>query len=168
VPARVPVAGFSPNRSQRRILSRNKDLRIEVVEDISYDEHFDLYSRYICGRHRDGDMYPPDRAQFNSFLTHEWGATRFVEFREHERLLAVAVLDRLDNGISAIYTFYEPEASSRSLGSFVILWQIELARELELPAVYLGYWIRNCRKMNYKTRYRPIELLTNGHWVRVD
>jgi arginine-tRNA-protein transferase len=168
VPARVPVAGFSPNRSQRRILSRNKDLRIEVVEDISSDEHFDLYSRYICGRHRDGDMYPPDRAQFNSFLTHEWGATRFVEFREHERLLAVAVLDRLDNGISAIYTFYEPEASSRGLGSFVILWQIELARELELPAVYLGYWIRNCRKMNYKTRYRPIELLTNGHWVRVD
>jgi arginine-tRNA-protein transferase len=168
VPARVPVAGFSPNRSQRRILSRNKDLRIEVVEDISSDEHFDLYSRYICGRHRDGDMYPPDRAQFNSFLTREWGATRFVEFREHERLLAVAVLDRLDNGISAIYTFYEPEASSRSLGSFVILWQIELARELELPAVYLGYWIRNCRKMNYKTRYRPIELLTNGHWVRVD
>jgi arginine-tRNA-protein transferase len=83
-------------------------------------------------------------------------------------VLAVAVLDRLDNGISAIYTFYEPEASSRSLGSFVILWQIELARELELPAVYLGYWIRNCRKMNYKTRYRPIELLTNGHWVRVD
>jgi arginine-tRNA-protein transferase len=73
-------------------------------------------------------MYPPDREQFNSFLTREWEATRFVEFREHERLLAVAVLDRLDNGISAIYTFYEPEASSRSLGSFVVLWQMELAR----------------------------------------
>jgi len=168
VPARVPVAGFKPNRSQRRILARNSDLQAEVADDISTDEHFALYSRYISGRHRDGDMYPPDREQFNSFLTREWGTTRFVEFRDAERLLAVAVLDRLENGVSAIYTFYDPAESSRSLGSFVILWQIGLARELGLPAVYLGYWIRNCRKMNYKTRFRPIELLTNGHWVRVD
>jgi arginine-tRNA-protein transferase len=168
VPARVPVSSFSPNRGQRRVLARNQDLDIGVVEDISSDEHFDLYSRYIRGRHRDGDMYPPDREQFNSFLTREWETTRFVEFRDDSRLLAVAVLDRLDNGISAIYTFYEPEEAARSLGSFVILWQISLARELDLPAVYLGYWIRNCRKMNYKTRFRPIELLTNGHWVRVD
>ena len=168
VPARVPVAGFRANRSQRRILARNSDLQAEVVDDISTDEHFALYSSYISGRHRDGDMYPPDREQFNSFLTREWGTTRFVEFRAAGRLLAVAVLDRLENGVSAIYTFYDPAESSRSLGSFVILWQIGLARELGLPAVYLGYWIRNCRKMNYKTRFRPIELLTNGHWVRVD
>ncbi len=168
VPARVPVASFSANRSQRRILARNQDLRIDVVEDISSDEHFGLYSRYICGRHSDGDMYPPDREQFNSFLTREWGTTQFVEFRDGECLIAVAVLDRLENGVSAIYTFYEPDASARSLGSFVILWQIGLARDLGLPAVYLGYWIRNCRKMNYKTRFRPIELLTNGHWIRVD
>ena len=168
VPARVPVGSFNPNRSQRRILARNRDLQVEVVEDISSDEHFDLYSRYIRGRHRDGDMYPPDREQFNSFLTREWGATRFVEFRDQGRLLALAVLDRLDNGISAIYTFYDPDESARSLGSFVILWQIGLARDLGLPAVYLGYWIRNCRKMNYKTRFRPSELLANGHWVRVD
>lgn len=168
VPARVPVAGFKANRSQRRILARNSALQADVVEDISTDEHFALYSNYISGRHRDGDMYPPDREQFNSFLTREWGTTRFVEFRDAGRLLAVAVLDRLENGVSAIYTFYDPAESTRSLGSFVILWQIELARELGLPAVYLGYWIRNCRKMNYKTRFRPIELLTNGHWVRVD
>lgn len=168
VPARVPVQSFEPNRSQRRIMARNSDLAVDAVEDISTEEHFALYSSYIEKRHRDGDMYPPDREQFNSFLTREWGTTSFVEFRLAGRLLAVAVLDRLDNGISAIYTFYDPDEGSRSLGSYVILWQIALARELGLPAVYLGYWIRNCRKMNYKTRFRPIELLANGHWVRVD
>ncbi|HQY70036.1 MAG TPA: arginyltransferase [Pseudomonadales bacterium] len=168
VPARVPVEAFAPNRSQRRILARNADLEARVVESINSDAHFALYSRYIEQRHRDGDMYPPDREQYDSFLTREWGSTSFVEFRAAGRLLAVAVMDRLENGLSAIYTYYEPAEEKRSLGSFVILWQIERARALALPAVYLGYWIRNCRKMNYKTRFRPIELLANGHWVRVD
>jgi len=168
VPARVPVEAFTPNRGQRRILARNRDLEAEVVDSIHSDAHFALYSRYIEQRHRDGDMYPPDREQYESFLTREWGSTSFVEFRAAGRLLAVAVVDRLENGLSAIYTYYEPGEEKRSLGSYVILWQIERARELALPAVYLGYWIRNCRKMNYKTRFRPIELLANGHWVRVD
>jgi len=168
VPARVPVEAFTPNRGQRRILARNRDLEAEVVDSIHSDAHFALYSRYIEQRHRDGDMYPPDREQYESFLTREWGSTSFVEFRAAGQLLAVAVMDRLENGLSAIYTYYEPAEEKRSLGSYVILWQIERARELSLPAVYLGYWIRNCRKMNYKTRFRPIELLANGHWVRVD
>jgi arginine-tRNA-protein transferase len=168
VPARVPVEAFTPNRGQRRILARNADLEAQVVDSIHSDAHFALYSRYIEQRHRDGDMYPPDREQYDSFLTREWGSTSFVEFRAAGQLLAVAVMDRLENGLSAIYTYYEPAAEKRSLGSYVILWQIERARELSLPAVYLGYWIRNCRKMNYKTRFRPIELLANGHWVRVD
>lgn len=168
VPARVPVDQFAPNRSQRRILARNADLEAGVVETIQTDEHFGLYSRYIETRHRDGDMYPPDREQYQSFLTREWGSTMFVEFRSRGRLLAVAVIDRLDNGLSAIYTFFEPDEEARSLGSLAILWQIEFARSLGLPAVYLGYWIRNCRKMNYKTRFRPIELLANGQWTRID
>jgi arginine-tRNA-protein transferase len=168
VPARVPVEAFTPNRGQRRILARNADLEAQVVDSIHSDAHFALYSRYIEQRHRDGDMYPPDREQYDSFLTREWGSTSFVEFRAAGQLLAVAVMDRLENGLSAIYTYYEPAEEKRSLGSYVILWQIERARELSLPAVYLGYWIRNCRKMNYKTRFRPIELLANGHWVRVD
>lgn len=168
VPARVPVAYFRQNRSQRRIMARNEDLDATLVSDIQTEEHFALYSRYIDARHRDGDMYPPDREQYSSFLTREWGSTSYVEFRVKEQLLAVAVLDRLENGLSAIYTFFDPAQTQRSLGSFVILWQIERARDLGLPAVYLGYWIRGCRKMNYKTRFRPIELLANGHWVRVD
>jgi len=168
VPARVPVQAFVPNRNQRRVLARNRDLDVSLAEHIQTEEHYALYSRYIAARHRDGDMYPPVRDQYNSFLTREWGTTSLVEFRAAGTLVAVAVMDRLDNGLSAIYTFYDSGEEARSLGTFVILWQIALARELQLPAVYLGYWIRNCRKMNYKTRFRPIELLANGHWVRVD
>lgn len=168
VPARVPVSQFTQNRSQRRIMARNTDLEAVLVNDIQGAEHFELYSRYIESRHQDGDMYPPDRDQYASFLTREWDSTSFVEFRADGELLAVAVLDRLDNGLSAIYTYFDPAHTQRSLGTYVILWQIERARDLGLPAVYLGYWIRNCRKMNYKTRFRPIELLANGHWVRVD
>ena len=168
VPARIPVDSFRPSRSQRRIFGRNADLEASNVQSIGSEEHFDLYCRYIRDRHSDGDMYPPDREQYDSFLTSEWGSTHFVEFRSGSRLLAVSVLDRLDNGIAAIYTYYEPDETARSLGSFVVLWQIELARRLGLPAVYLGYYIRDCRKMNYKIRFRPIELLANGRWVRVD
>ena len=168
MPARVPVQAFAPNRNQKRILARNRDLEVGLVEHVHADEHYDLYARYITARHRDGDMYPPDREQYRSFLTREWGTTSLVEFRAAGRLLAVAVMDRLDNGLSAIYTFFDPQELARSLGTFVILWQVALARELDLPALYLGYWIRNCRKMNYKTRFRPVELLANGHWVRVD
>jgi leucyl-tRNA---protein transferase len=168
VPARVPTADFQPNRSQRRIIARNSDLQTRIVDDIHTEEHFDLYQRYIEQRHRDGDMYPPDREQYDSFLTREWGSTSFVEFRDGDQLLAVAVVDRLDIGLSAIYTYYDPACERRSLGTYVILWQIRHALELGLAAVYLGYWIRNCRKMNYKTRFRPVELLANGHWIRVN
>jgi leucyl-tRNA---protein transferase len=168
VPARVNVEHFRLSRSQRRIMQRNADLEVREIERIDTAEHFALYSRYIHERHRDGDMYPPDREQFNSFLTREWGCTRFVEFRDTERPLAVAVLDQIESGLSAIYTFFDPDQSQRSLGTHVILWQIERARQLDLPALYLGYWIRNCRKMNYKTKFRPIELLVNGKWTRVD
>ena len=168
VPARVNVEQFRESRSQRRILSRNADLEAREIDRIDTAEHFALYSRYINARHRDGDMYPPDREQFNSFLTREWDCTRFVEFRAGTQLMAVAVLDRIEHGLSAIYTFFDPDQHGRSLGSHVILWQIEHARHLGLPALYLGYWIRNCRKMSYKTKFRPIELLVNGKWTRVD
>ncbi|MCG3169957.1 MAG: Aspartate/glutamate leucyltransferase [Pseudomonadales bacterium] len=168
IPARVPVDRFRPDRSQRRVLARNTDLEARTVASIDSELHFGLYSRYIRSRHSDGDMHPPDRAQYDSFLTREWGCTSYVEFRAADRLLAVAVLDRLDSGLSAIYTFYDPAEDRRSLGSYVILWQIAHARQLGLAAVYLGYWIRDCRKMSYKTRFRPVELLVNGQWVHVD
>ncbi|UFH51405.1 arginyltransferase [Pseudomonas sp. KNUC1026] len=168
VPARIPAEAFAPTRAQRRILKRNADLTVHERAPRFTEEYFDLYRRYIEQRHADGDMYPPSREQFSTFLVRELAFSRFFEFRLAGTLLAVAVTDILPNGLSAVYTFYEPEQEQRSLGRFAILWQIGEALRLELDAVYLGYWIKNCKKMNYKTQYRPIELLINQRWVTLN
>ena len=168
VPARIPVADFKPDRRQKRCLKRNQDLVVCEVGNIASDEHYQLYEAYINGRHADGDMYPPSREQFDSFLTNEWGVTRFLEFRLEGKLLAVAVTDQLDNGLSAVYTFYDPEQTRRSLGVFAVLHQVQRAYAAGLPAVYLGYWIKQCHKMAYKIDYRPLDLLVQNHWVRVN
>lgn len=168
VPARVPVDIFQPNRQQRRIWARNQDLRVVDRTSIDGDEFYQLYARYIEGRHRDGDMYPPSRQQFDSFLTREWEITRYFCFYDGSRLVAVAVVDVMQNGLSAIYTFYDPDLSQRSLGVYAVLWQIEQAKTRKLPHLYLGYWIKECRKMSYKISYRPIELLISGKWLTVN
>ena len=165
VPARIPVDLFVPNRQQKRIFKRNADLQVRSTKPHFTEEYFDLYQRYIEQRHADGDMFPPNRDQFSTFLVRDLKFCRFFEFRLENRLLAVAVTDMLPNGLSAVYTFYEPGEERRSLGRYAILWQIAEAARLRLHAVYLGYWIKNCQKMNYKTQYRPIELLTNQRWV---
>lgn len=168
VPVRLPVADFTPSRSQRRCIKRNRDVQVSEVSSISTDEHYNLYRRYIEQRHDDGDMYPPSREQYEEFLSAQWGVTRYLELRlEHNaELIAVAVCDRLDRGLSAIYTFFEPDQAGRSLGVLAVLVQIQRAQELGLPYVYLGYWIRQCQKMSYKTSYRPIEMYINRRWVR--
>ena len=168
VPARIPAADFVPNKQQLRIHKRNRDLQVTTRRPVMNEEIYQLYSRYIIARHSDGDMFPPSREQFQSFLVSEDAFCEFNEFRLDGRLLAVAVTDRLNNGLSAVYTFFDPDQSRRSLGRYAILWQIEQARRSGLPAVYLGYWIRNCRKMNYKTEYRPLEMLINQRWIRVN
>lgn len=168
VPARIPATGFLPNRQQKRILKRNADIEVFCTTPRYTEEYFNLYERYIDQRHADGDMYPPSRDQFSTFLVRDLPFSRFCEFRLEGRLLAIAVTDLLPNGLSAVYTFYDPEEERRSLGRFAILWQIAEAVRLELDAVYLGYWIKNCQKMNYKTQYRPIELLINQRWVALN
>ena len=165
VPARLPVGEFKANRQQRRIRHRNADLQVQAVRPAFSEEYYELYARYIEQRHADGDMYPPNREQFSTFLVRDLPFSRFYEFRLNGRLLAVAVTDVLPNGLSAVYTFYDPDEEQRSLGRFAILWQIAETARLGLHAVYLGYWIKNCRKMNYKTQYRPIELFVNQHWA---
>jgi len=165
IPARIPVAGFKPKRSQRRTLARNADLRVERSEDIRDDQAFELYQRYIQLRHSDGDMYPPDREQYESFLNNAWNCTRYYRFYQRDTLLGVAVVDELVDGLSAIYTFFEPEEQKRSLGNYAVLWQIEKAREMGLHYLYLGYWIRDCQKMAYKSEYRPLELYVNSRWA---
>ena len=167
IASRVPVALFSPTRSQRRSIKRNADLSTKIFSAPS-EESYALYERYINGRHRDGDMFPPSREQFNSFLGPSNATTEYVHFYLGDDLVAVAVTDVLDDGLSAIYTFYDPEFSRRGLGVYGILWQISEAKSRNLPYIYLGYWIRDCQKMSYKTDYRPIELLINSRWVRLN
>lgn len=165
ISCRIPVADFAPNRTQRRCWRRNSDLELGFVDHIDTDEHYNLYADYIETRHRDGDMYPPSQAQYNAFLSSEWGLTRYLEFRLQGRLLGVAVCDRLNDGLSAVYTFFDSRESRRSLGVFGILAQVEQAKSMGLHHLYLGYWIKQCHKMDYKTQYRPLEMLVNRRWV---
>lgn len=165
IPARLPATIFSPNRQQKRIIKRNIDLDVSVVRPSFTEEYYALYSRYIEQRHADGDMHPPNREQFSTFLVRDLSFSRFYEFRLQGQLLAVAVTDMLPSGLSAVYTFYDPEHEHRSLGRYAILWQIAETASLGLHYLYLGYWIKNCRKMSYKTQYRPIELFVNQRWT---
>lgn len=164
IPLRVPVEAFTPHRNQQRCWKRNRDLHIAPIASIDTTAIYQLYARYIRARHADGDMYPPDREQFRSFLCVPWPDTEYLGVYAGERLLGVAVTDRLDNGLSAVYTFFDPEEDKRSLGVYGILAQIERARSLGLPYLYLGFWVRDCHKMSYKIDYRPVEMLVNARW----
>lgn len=168
VPARIPVNMFRPNRTQRRTWRSNTDLSVVRTDSIADDDAYRLYHRYIVQRHADGDMYPPDRDQYQSFLSNAWDCTRYYRFHSDGRLVAIAVVDVMLDGLSAIYTFFDPDEQARSLGRYAILWQIETARSVGLPYLYLGYWIRNCGKMAYKSDYRPLELLLENRWQRAD
>ncbi len=167
VPTRIPVDSFRPRRAQRRVLAGNRDLDVRAEPAVFNRRYYELYARYIHGRHRDGDMYPPTVDQFRSFLLSQWSNSIFLCVYLDDALVAVAVTDQQPEGLSAIYTFFEPALSGRSLGTFAILKQIELCRQAELPHLYLGYWIRDSPKMRYKIDYRPIELLMDGRWTRL-
>lgn len=164
VPVRLRVEDFRTDRSQRRVLKKNRDLNCRMVRATFTERYYELYANYIEQRHADGDMYPPAREQFTSFLVEGATDSWFIEILQHEKLIGLAAIDKLDEGLSAIYTVFDPAYEHRSLGTFAVLWQIEEARRLKLPYLYLGYWIEECRKMNYKTRFRPIEALKDGHW----
>ncbi len=167
VPARIPVVHFQPSRSQRRTVQRNEDLRVRRSDDLRDEEAFRLYCHYIELRHADGDMYPPDREQYESFLNNAWECTHYYRFYDQRALVALAVVDELQDGLSAIYTFYDPLQDKRSLGSFAILWQVQRARAMGLDYLYLGYWIKGCRKMTYKSAYRPLELHVKNRWTAI-
>ncbi len=165
VSIRVPVHSFIPSRTQKRCFKLNSDLAIETTQQPDINEHYALYERYIDIRHSDGDMYPPSRQQYLDFLNNPLGCTDYIEMRLKGELIGCAVSDTLDNGLSAIYTYFCPNQTTRSLGRFAILYQIEQATKLGLPYLYLGYWIKSCEKMNYKSQYKPLQLLVNQQWV---
>jgi arginine-tRNA-protein transferase len=166
VPVRIPVEEFAPRRAQRRTLQANSDVTLVPKAPHYQSEHYALYERYIAARHAGGSMENPDPDSYVEFLTASWADTVFYELRAGTRLLAVAVVDHLEDGLSAVYTFFEPHEPGRSLGRLAILKQVELARALQLKWLYLGYWIEGCGKMSYKTEYRPLEFFRGGEWRR--
>ncbi|WP_027468671.1 arginyltransferase [Deefgea rivuli] len=164
VAVRLPVALFEANRTQRRTLKRNESLKIRIMELEYRDEHFALYQRYQQSRHSGGGMDQDGREQYEGFILKSQVASFLAEFSENGVVRMVSLIDQLDDGVSSVYTFFDPDMATRSLGVFNVLWQVGLAKQLGLKYVYLGYWIKDCRKMEYKTQYRPIEGLLNGKW----
>ncbi len=165
---RIAVAEFEPDRSQRRCLRANADLSLHTVAQLD-EEHYALYRRYLNARHAGGGMDPDDPEAFREFLGCAWGRTEFWEYRSGDgELLGVSVVDRIPQGYSAVYTFFAPELPLRSLGTYAILRQVEQARLHGLPYVYLGYWVENSEKMDYKRRFRPLEVLHPSGWARLD
>jgi len=157
VPVRINLKEFKPNRSQRRCLQHNRDIQIKVKPAEFNHQHFELYCRYLAGRHRGGGMDNPSAESYVNFLTSSWSDTAFIEFWLEQKLVAVAVTDFINDGASAFYTFFDPNIPKRSLGTFAILKQIELARNYDLSWLYLGYWIEESPKMRYKTNFSAVE-----------
>lgn len=162
---RIPVMQFAARRRHRKTWNYNQDLKVEICTDLAGDAEFALYQRYIDSRHDDGDMYPASAEQFEAFIKTKTVDTRFLKFYLEDQLLAVSVTDVLEQGLSAVYTFFEPSQAKRSLGSYAILWQVELAKKMQLEYLFLGYWVKGCQKMEYKSSYRPLQLLVDGQWV---
>ena len=167
VPVRIVSAEFAANRTQRRIWKKHASLKAEIV-DLKYSaEHYALYLRYQAARHAGGGMDQDSREQYRHFLLQSNVESRLVEFREDGALRMVSIVDELQDGLSSVYTFFDPDITGASFGTFNILWQIERCRALGLPHLYLGYWIEQSRKMAYKVNFQPIEGLINNRWQRL-
>jgi arginyl-tRNA--protein-N-Asp/Glu arginylyltransferase len=176
IPVRVPAAEYRPNRSQRRAWQLHRHLVSRVV-GLAFDaEHYQLYLHYQATRHAGGGMDNDSREQYSQFLLQTKVNTRLVEFRDPApphapstflgRLRMVSIIDVLADGLSSVYTFYDADEPRASFGTYNVMWQLAQCRALQLPYLYLGYWIEKSAKMSYKANFRPVEILHRGQWVR--
>jgi len=168
VPIRVVSEEFTPDRTQRRILRANADLTVSEMPARATAEQFTLFQRYQKNRHADGDMAAMGYYDYRAMIEDTPISTGILEFRDaQDRLLGACLTDWLADGLSAVYSFFDTDEDKRSLGTFAVLWLIGRARSLGLPYVYLGYWVPESRKMAYKARFRPSEILMSGAWHRL-
>jgi len=165
VSVRIPVQEFAASRSQKRIWRKNNDLRV-VIQNVGFDqEHFDLYLKYQLARHPESSMCDEDPQKYIGFINSRFSESRFLCIYAEDKLIGVSVLDQFEGGLSAVYTFFDPQESKRSLGSYAILYMIELAKTRSVPFVYLGYWIEASSKMSYKSMFRPLQGYLDKRWV---
>jgi arginine-tRNA-protein transferase len=164
VPVRLRVAEFLPDRTQRKVYRQHNNLSVQLMPLQFDSEHYALYHRYQQARHSGGGMDEDDREQYENFILKSPVDSFLAVFHQDQQLKMVSLVDRLSDGLSSVYTFFEPDDEKASYGTYNILWQVEMARQNNLPYVYLGYWIEQCRKMAYKTRFKPIEGLQHGNW----
>ena len=168
VPVRIVAQDFMPGRSLRRVIKRNAGLRAIVTEAVPTQEQFKLFARYLEARHNDGEMVGMGPQDYASMVGDSPVDTRIVEFRDAKsKLVAACLTDWGQDGISAVYSFFEPDLARNSLGSFIVIWLIEEAQRRNLSYVYLGYWVAGSQKMDYKRRFRPIEAYGPAGWVRL-
>ncbi len=169
--ARIRVANFEPSRSQRRVSKRNADLRRKAKSPWATEEQYRLFRRYLDGRHRDGGMADMDIFEFAAMIEETPIRSRVVEYHgpdgtpDNPDLVAVSLTDVLDDGLSMVYSFFDPEMRDRSLGTHLILDHVEIARDAGLPFVYLGYWVPGSPKMDYKSRFSGVEIYRGGKWT---
>jgi leucyl-tRNA---protein transferase len=167
VPVRIRCADFVPSRSQSRLLRLNEAVHVSVQPAHATGEQFGLFSRYVNARHGDGDMAEMDFEDYRAMIEESPVETAVAEFRDggpSGRLIAAVLADWLGNGVSAVYSFFDPAFARRGLGTFMVLWLIAEARRRHLPYVYLGYWIDGSDKMAYKSRFRPLEAFGPDGW----
>jgi arginine-tRNA-protein transferase len=168
ISVRIPVREFLPSKSQRKIIKNNLGLVAEECAAVSTPEQFDLFNRYIKTRHSDGDMALMEDHDYAAMVEETPVQTALVEFRNpEEELVAGVLIDRFDDGLSAIYSFFEPLMSSQSLGTYIVLWLIDYTRSQGLDYLYLGYWVQGSAKMDYKRNFKPLEGFTSSGWKRL-
>jgi len=165
IPIRVRTQDFRLGKSFRRVLKANADVSGMTVASRALGEHYELFHRYLLSRHANGGMVDMDFGDYRAMVEESPVQSSLSEFRKADgSLYAVCLIDTMEDGLSLVYSFFDPEEERRSPGSFLILWHILEARRRGLPYVYLGYWIRESRKMSYKQRYAPAEVLTRNGW----